>query len=881
LQWDGASAEQLDFMRRVYERQVNNAAQRRSFVGDVPAAELAEIENGVRARTAAAAACQDMLAAARADLQQQKQSGVQRIHQVEAIRITSGYRSASQQFTSWQNNFPMYYDRTRSQREALSGGPHGDEAVRKLAKYIGGILGAPGYSLHNNGLAVDLSVTEGGVRLRASSNAENIRRWRQSWFFEWLANNAARFNYYQNTAIDEPWHWEYRGNAAQLTQTEDDESERGEHSLIDAFPIADERFDHEQFEFTSIQEDNPSIHTVLDGDARIRSGPPEWRPTGNRIPKYTRVRIQEIQGNYAKVTGVDGNDYGWTAQSNLGTFYKDSELLSAIPLVPLLPIPIASDWSDLKRSLARIYNRLGGLMTLLSTNLGIELPAILAVWYVESAGRSHTPNQAIIRFENHLFYRKWGKENQTSYNQHFQHGGHNGISGEAWQNHKFREMPTEPFQTFHGDQTREYQVLAFASRLAGEDIALQCISIGGPQILISGYRMLGYSTPRELYDAFQSGERPQVLGFFDFCQYKLGHGRNRGALLRHLAALNWEEFARGYNGAGKVATYSRKLREAYTAAQDIFPTAAPAAQSIESNGFPASFRIPTFPEFVVVSAGRDELANVPLLRGHRGTPPDLILRWNDMALAPTRVDVVVHLHGYSDDRDRMVISRIKETNSGFINPSNSSDLSLGRNRPTLAILPRGNYFGGRSGKGYDFPALITSSGLRDLIDFCLHHFAKGFGLSNLQVGRLILSAHSGGGAPLMRILRHSDPHEVHVFDALYQDASSLIRWARDHIRRDQAALEAPISQDARQYIREQGGALRVFYRGGTGTESHSLAIHRALVTALPTSPSPAAVLSDWYRVERTSVGHGDIPRTYGFQLLGDAGIMLANAFTPR
>lgn len=873
LRWDGASGEQLDFMQRVYDRQVERAARVRPFVSDVPATDLMVIEQGHQARTAAAQACRNLLAAARADLAEQKQSQVQQALSVERIFLVSAYRSASQQFTNWQRNFPRYYQQTASRRAALTSGEHGQEAVNLLTSHISGILAAPGYSLHNNGLAVDFGTKDNGNELGANKNPTSIQRWRQSWLFNWLQANAVRYNYYQNTSIDEPWHWEYRAT------TQPSQSEKSElfdsgvfyQSLLEPVPIADERFDEQEPNFP-IEDLNLPLHTVLDANAMIRSGSPEWRKLARRIPQYTRVRIQELQDNYARVTGVDGTAYGWTALSNLGTYFKDFQRLQTPPLTPNTLLNIPANSSSLKRALAATYNRLGGLMNVLATELNIQLPAILAVWYVESGGRTHIPNQAVIRFENHLLFDKWGEKNQQIYNQHFQHGGHNNISGKRWQNHKFRENATDTFQSFHGDQVLEYQVLALASRLAGEEIALQCISIGGPQILGSNYRMIGYSTPREMYDAFQSEERPQVLGFFDFCQYKLGYGKNRGELIRHLAALNWENFTGGYNGTGQVATYSANLRQAYQAGVDILAVTPPASQSSEY--FPVG-------ESVVISAGRDELTNVPLLRLHRGTPPDLILRWNDMAVSPTSVDVVVHLHGYSDNRSRMVISRTKEPNSGFVNPSNPNDLSLGRSRPTLAILPRGNYFGGSSGKGYNFPALITPLGLRELIEFSVQHFARGFGLSNLRVGRLIITAHSGGGAPLMPILLHNDPHEVHVFDALYQDARNLILWTQNRIRRDQAALEAPISQDVQRYMQEQGGALRVFYRAGTATESYSLAVHRGLVAALPTVPSPASLLSDWYRVERTTVAHGDIPLRYGFQLLGNATAVLPDTSPAR
>ncbi|MCF2146268.1 M15 family metallopeptidase [Desmonostoc muscorum LEGE 12446] len=870
LQWNAASPEQLEFMQQVYNYHVKSSAKKRPFVNDIPAAELAVIEGGHRAKISAAQSCRDLLAAARAALEQQQQAQVEQALSVKNITLISAYRSASQQFTIWQRNFPNYYRETASKRAGLSGGEHGQKAVAYLAGYISSLVAAPGYSLHNNGLAVDLGTRDKGVNLGASKSQR--QPWRQSWLFGWLTVNASQFNYYQNTSIDEPWHWEYRETTPQPSQSEFNEFwEFGsaQQNLLEPAPVDDERFSQEYFEQQESAVLNLPVHTVIDQNALQRSDPPELRSLSSRIPQYTRVRIEQIEGNYARVSGVDGTAYGWTALVNLGTYYKDFQRLQSASLSPSTPLSISANWSSLKRTLASTYNRLGGLMNVLATELNIPQAALLAVWQVESGGRTHVPNQAVIRFENHLLFRQWGQNNQQIYDRHFQHGGHNGISGRPWQNHKFRENPSDAFQGFHGDQAREYQVLALASRLATEEIALQCISIGGPQILGSNYRMIGYTTPREMYDAFQSGERPQVLGFFDFCQYKLGHGSNRGALIRHLAALNWEEFTRGYNGNGQVATYSANLRQAYQAATEIFTLTPPASQSLRDFSGGKS---------VAIAEGRDELTNVPLLTGHRGTPPDLILRWNEMTVRPTSIDVVVHLHGYSSDRLRMVISRTKEPNSGFVNPSNPGDLSLGRHRPTLAILPRGNYFGGASGNGYNFPALITPTGLTELIEFSLQHFARGFGLGNLQVGRLIITAHSGGGAPLMQILLHNDPHEVHVFDALYQDAHNLIRWAQNRIRRDQTVLETPMSQDAQQYMQQQGGALRVFYKASTPTESYSLTVHQALMAALPNAPSPAALLSNWYRVQKTTIAHGDIPRRYGFQLLGNAAALLPDAY---
>jgi hypothetical protein len=331
------------------------------------------------------------------------------------------------------------------------------------------------------------------------------------------------------------------------------------------------------------------VHVVLDRDARVRTGPPEFRSTTTRIPYWTRVWLNETGGEYVRVTGADGTAYGWTAASNVGTFFKDLPHLASAPLAPSQPAAAGVARTDLARALADTYGRLGGLMALVGLETGIPLAAALAVWYVESAGRRHPVGRAIIRFENHLFFDRWGSAHPDVYDRHFQHGGRAGVPDERWKNHRWREDPSQPFATFHGSQDAEYRVLAFATRLSSEDTALQCISIGGSQILVSNYAMIGYDGARAMYDAFQADERAHVLGFLDFCNYRYGHGARRGELLRDLAALRWEDFARGYNGGGQVALYAGHLRNAHAEAVRVLPAApAPAAAPTRGAGSAAA-----------------------------------------------------------------------------------------------------------------------------------------------------------------------------------------------------------------------------------------------------------------------------------------------------
>lgn len=249
-----------------------------------------------------------------------------------------------------------------------------------------------------------------------------------------------------------------------------------------------------------------------------------------------------------------------------------------------------------------------------------------------------------------------------------------------------------------------------------------------------------------------------------------------------------------------------------------------------------------------VSAGERTVSNHPLLRAHRGTQPDLVVRWNTMPRSTTAVDVVVHLHGYSGSGARMKIQD-KAAASGLVLGSPSGDR---RTRPTLGLVPRGNFFGGQSGAGYNFPELVTPGAISRLVASGLDLLRAQTGVQ-AQLGRLILTAHSGGGAPLNAILRHTDADEVHLFDGSYGDMANVVSWAKRRIARGAS-----------------GSALRVLFRPGTGTAKHALAIAAGICPTISASPDAAAVHRR-FRVESTSVEHNLIPSTFGPLLLADPG----------
>ena len=241
-------------------------------------------------------------------------------------------------------------------------------------------------------------------------------------------------------------------------------------------------------------------------------------------------------------------------------------------------------------------------------------------------------------------------------------------------------------------------------------------------------------------------------------------------------------------------------------------------------------------------------ADTPSLRAHAGTQPDLFLRWNEIPLAARTIDVAVHLHGFSQQGSAMPLAE-KVPRSGL-------DLS-GRTRPTLALLPRGNWI---RHTWYDFPALLDG-GIDRLVEDALQRFPHPAGV--LAVDRFILSGHSGGGMPAIDAIAGArrPPDELFVFDGLYGRDPS----AGDPLR----GLEVVDTWLGERLAREpeRPGGLRVIYiERQTGHFSREVAalIARHLASL---GPGVTASLARRYRVEPSGVPHAYVASVCGPTLL--------------
>jgi hypothetical protein len=264
-----------------------------------------------------------------------------------------------------------------------------------------------------------------------------------------------------------------------------------------------------------------------------------------------------------------------------------------------------------------------------------------------------------------------------------------------------------------------------------------------------------------------------------------------------------------------------------------------------------------------LAPGELYLADTPVLAAHAGAQPDLFLRWNRIPETANAVDVTVFLHGFSQSGGAMPLSE-KIERSGLI--------LTGRERPTLAVLPRGNWI---RHYYYDFPALL-GGGFDLLLAYGLHFLSERAERA-VALDRLVLAAHSGGGMPAIDIIAgaQAQPDELYIFEGLYgrdpalgdplQGIEIVDRWLGERFAAEPARC----------------GALRVpFIESQTGPFSRAvgkLTAARIETAALELRPT----LARRYRVEAAGVQHSQVARVALPELLADPAVEIDWYSPPR
>ncbi|MCA9922227.1 MAG: DUF3380 domain-containing protein, partial [Anaerolineales bacterium] len=275
---------------------------------------------------------------------------------------------------------------------------------------------------------------------------------------------------------------------------------------------------------------------------------------------WFRVSVQGQEGYVHSgfiILNEEGGEGGF-----IDTEEKEEE--PALEDTPLSPIPseqikVLTGMSGTEKSLARTWNKFGGLFAVLSNRLNINPGVAVAVFVAEAGGSGFRNGRMVIRFENHIFFNYWGKNNKSVFDQHFRYQ-----ETRPWLSHEWRPNTNTPWSSFHGNQDKEWDVFQFAESLSRTSARLS-ISMGGPQIMGFNYATIGYESVHQMFDAFSKDDAGQITGFFDFVKGPVSDTRRLVALQRE----DFETFASLYNGPGQAATYASIIRNLFQAFQRI------------------------------------------------------------------------------------------------------------------------------------------------------------------------------------------------------------------------------------------------------------------------------------------------------------------------
>lgn len=166
-----------------------------------------------------------------------------------------------------------------------------------------------------------------------------------------------------------------------------------------------------------------------------------------------------------------------------------------------------------KRRYAKLWNEKGRLFTSLAHALDPRIDSYVAagIMTAETGQQFFCQGRAIARFEAHVFWRRWGNTTptrRTIFQTHF-------IRQKP---HRWRSDPAGAFQTYHGNQNSEWEVIEFARTLdADANVrAVESASFGAGQTMGFNFARVGFNSALELLQHYQMREQAQVEGIFNY-----------------------------------------------------------------------------------------------------------------------------------------------------------------------------------------------------------------------------------------------------------------------------------------------------------------------------------------------------------------------------
>ena len=216
---------------------------------------------------------------------------------------------------------------------------------------------------------------------------------------------------------------------------------------------------------------------------------------------------KESAGSVVSFGALSGDSDGDTAH-----LWQRMDLADA-PLEPPdeLQLSIGALESAAEKQLARTWNRYGLLLTTIADELEFDPLAGVAVLAAEAKTRGFARDgRLMIGFDPSVFYTKWGRDNAAQFSEHFSFD-----EQRPWQGQRWREDKNSPWQDCHTKQSLSWDAFTLARSL-DDTAAKLATAMGLCEMMGMNHAVLGYQSVGQMFDAFSSSERYQVMALFDW-----------------------------------------------------------------------------------------------------------------------------------------------------------------------------------------------------------------------------------------------------------------------------------------------------------------------------------------------------------------------------
>jgi hypothetical protein len=282
------------------------------------------------------------------------------------------------------------------------------------------------------------------------------------------------------------------------------------------------------------------------------------------IYKPSQTQESSAVDELAAVNAGLGRGPGTAASVPQAGFLRIRSELEAVPLAPPedAEIDLARARDAAEKRVIAAWNRFGWLLVTLADEMCIDPGAALAVAAVDVGLRGFgSDGRMLVRFENHVFYDRWGRGDPGRFLQHFHFN-----PDRPWADHSWRAAVDEPWRRCHGRQVDEWAAFELA-RVLDDTAAKQSIAMGASRIMGFLHPEIGYLSVDQMFRDLSAGEGTHVTGLFDLIRGPTGSSRRMEALRRG----DFHTFAALHHGSDQATAYGAMYLNAFEAYQRLNP----------------------------------------------------------------------------------------------------------------------------------------------------------------------------------------------------------------------------------------------------------------------------------------------------------------------